>query len=76
MEFDDSSEESIQHLKMPREPRPSLHKAQSQFKNVMPEALAALEEVIKLVHAAQIPLASGVFGIAFELIRCINVSRL
>ncbi|KAG8918595.1 hypothetical protein FRC00_012292, partial [Tulasnella sp. 408] len=57
---------------MPREPRPTLQKAPSQLKNAMPEALAALEEVIKLVHAAQIPLASGVFGIAFELIRCIN----
>lgn len=40
-----------------------------------PEALAALEQVIRLANATQIPLASSVFGIAFELIRCINGMR-
>ncbi|KIO15662.1 hypothetical protein M407DRAFT_236652 [Tulasnella calospora MUT 4182] len=62
--------DTTRHLNMPqkrlKEPRPTPYNPQSRLENVRPEALAALE---------QVPVASGVFGIAFELIRWINGMR-
>lgn len=48
---------------------------QIKLKNAMPEALAALQQIIKLMDAAQVPLLGGaLFSVALELIQGINVS--
>lgn len=45
----------------------------ARLRNVKPDAAAAFEQALVLANAAQVPVFGGVFAVALEVVRAINV---